>query len=102
MATQKGQTLPFVSADPAVAVVVSRAAMPICRIMPILIRGHTRTGKKQLARHAHAASRRCGAFVAVKCAALPESLIEAELFGDAEGAFTGLRKGGFGRVQAGR
>jgi transcriptional regulator of acetoin/glycerol metabolism len=39
------------------------------------------TGKEQLARHAHAASGRTGAFVPVKCAALPESLIEAELFG---------------------
>jgi transcriptional regulator with PAS, ATPase and Fis domain len=62
--------------------------------MPILIRGETGTGKEQLARHAHAASRRAGAFVPVNCAALPDSLIEAELFGYAEGAFTGAKKGG--------
>ena len=62
--------------------------------MPILIRGETGTGKEQLARHAHAASRRAGSFVPVNCAALPESLIEAELFGYADGAFTGARKGG--------
>ena len=53
--------------------------------MPILIRGETGTGKEQLARHAHAASGRAGAFVPVNCAALPDSLIEAELFGYAEG-----------------
>ena len=62
--------------------------------MPILIRGETGTGKEQMARHAHAASRRTGSFVAVNCAALPDSLIEAELFGYTEGAFTGARKGG--------
>lgn len=62
--------------------------------MPILIRGETGTGKEQLVRHAHAASHRAGTFVAVNCAALPESLIEAELFGYSEGAFTGARKGG--------
>ena len=62
--------------------------------MPILIRGETGTGKEQLARHAHAASGRTGAFVPVNCAALPESLIEAELFGYADGAFTGARRGG--------
>jgi transcriptional regulator of acetoin/glycerol metabolism len=84
----------FVSADPAVAAIVRRVAMAAARKMPILIRGETGTGKEQLARHAHAASHRAGTFVAVNCAALPESLIEAELFGYSEGAFTGARKGG--------
>jgi transcriptional regulator with PAS, ATPase and Fis domain len=64
------------------------------RKMPILIRGETGTGKEQLACHAHAASGRAGTFVPVNCAALPDSLIEAELFGYAEGAFTGAKKGG--------
>ena len=84
----------FVSADPAIANIVRRVEKAVARKMPILIRGETGTGKEQLARHAHAASRRPGQFVAVNCAALPESLIEAELFGYSEGAFTGARKGG--------
>src|SRR6266446_6668379 len=84
----------FVSADPTIAGVVRRVESAAARKMPILIRGETGTGKEQLARHAHAASGRAGAFVPVNCAALPENLIEAELFGYADGAFTGARRGG--------
>ncbi len=84
----------FVYEDPAVAAVVRRVEMAAIRKMPILVRGETGTGKEQLARHAHSASRRSGPFIAVNCAALPESLIESELFGYAEGSFTGAKKGG--------
>jgi len=84
----------FVSADPTIAAVVRWVESAAARKMPILIRGETGTGKEQLARHAHVASGRTGAFVPVNCAALPDSLIEAELFGYAEGAFTGAKKGG--------
>jgi DNA-binding NtrC family response regulator len=72
---------PFISIDPVVARIVRQTEAAAQRKMPILIRGETGTGKEQLARHAHAASGRSGSFVAVNCAALPESLIEAELFG---------------------
>ncbi len=84
----------FVARDPSVRAIVCQVETAAVRKMPILIRGETGTGKEQLARHAHAASGRAGAFVPVNCAALPESLIEAELFGYAEGAFTGARRGG--------
>ena len=84
----------FVAQDPNVLAIVRRVEGAAVRKMPILIRGETGTGKEQLARHAHAASGRTGAFVAINCAALPDSLIEAELFGYTEGAFTGARKGG--------
>jgi sigma-54 dependent transcriptional regulator, acetoin dehydrogenase operon transcriptional activator AcoR len=90
----KEVTPQFVSVDPKMAGLVRRVETAAARKMPILIRGETGTGKEQLARHAHAASGRNGAFVPVNCAALPDSLIEAELFGYAEGSFTGAKKGG--------
>jgi transcriptional regulator of acetoin/glycerol metabolism len=63
--------------------------------VPIILAGETGCGKEVLARHLHAlSSRATRPFVAVNCAGLPESLIEAELFGYLEGAFTGARKNG--------
>ena len=84
----------FVADDPAVAAAVGRVEAAARRKLPILLRGETGTGKEQLARHAHQASGRRGAFVPVNCAALPESLAEAEMFGHSEGAFTGARRHG--------
>ena len=63
--------------------------------LPVLVLGETGSGKEMFAHAFHRASERGQkAFVAVNCAALPESLIESELFGYREGAFTGSRKGG--------
>jgi transcriptional regulator of acetoin/glycerol metabolism len=63
--------------------------------VPVMIQGPTGTGKEAFARALHAASDRAAQpFVALNCAAIPESLIESELFGYRSGAFTGARKEG--------
>ncbi|WP_354687021.1 sigma-54-dependent Fis family transcriptional regulator [Cupriavidus necator] len=81
--------------DATVAAVLRRVRKVSGRDIPILVQGRTGTGKEWLARAIHAASPRGkGPFVAVNCAAIPESLIEAELFGYEEGAFTGARRRG--------
>lgn len=61
----------------------------------ILIQGESGTGKEVFAQAIHSASARChGPFVKINCASLPENLLESELFGYDEGAFSGARKGG--------
>lgn len=74
---------------------LSRATRLLAADVPVLVWGETGTGKEVFARTAHERSSRSGKpFVAVNCAALPETLMEAELFGYQAGAFTGARAGG--------
>ncbi|NPT42416.1 GAF domain-containing protein [Paraburkholderia sp. 1N] len=86
--------------DPQIAAVVAKVRKVIGKDIPILITGETGTGKELLAQAIHNDSpRRSGAFVAVNCASIPETLIESELFGYEEGAFTGARrKGAIGKL----
>ena len=81
--------------DPMMRDVIMRAARLLNTQMSMLIHGETGTGKEHLAKALHSVSVRGGEpFVAVNCAALPESLIESELFGYEAGAFTGARAKG--------
>ncbi|MBP6900920.1 MAG: sigma-54-dependent Fis family transcriptional regulator [Burkholderiaceae bacterium] len=86
--------------DAQVASVVDKIRRVLDRDIPILVLGETGTGKELLARAIHMDSARAKQpFVAVNCASIPETLIEAELFGYEDGAFTGARrKGQVGKI----
>lgn len=74
---------------------VNLAKTAACSISNVLLVGESGTGKEIFAHAIHNASdRRSGPFLAINCAALPRNLVESELFGYAEGAFTGAKKGG--------
>ncbi|KIH81594.1 sigma-54-dependent Fis family transcriptional regulator [Pseudomonas batumici] len=87
--------------DPALQMDFRRALRVFERDVPLLINGETGSGKEAFAKAVHQASQRAEkAFVALNCAAIPESLIESELFGYRGGSFTGARKEGMrGKLQ---
>lgn len=89
------------SGDPQLKLAISQVKQVLNRDIPVLILGETGAGKELFSRAIHDASaRRDKSFIAVNCAALPEGLIEAELFGYEEGAYTGAkRKGNLGKIQ---
>ena len=87
--------------DPVLDRVIGRAARLVDTPVSVLITGETGSGKEYLAKAMHQASQRAGKpFVAVNCAAIPETLIESELFGHLPGSFSGaLPKGKRGLIQ---
>jgi transcriptional regulator of acetoin/glycerol metabolism len=87
--------------DERIAKAISQLRRVLGQKIPILLQGETGAGKDFFARAIHASGPRAAKpFVAVNCAALPESLIESELFGHAPGAFTGAKKeGAVGRIR---
>ena len=89
------------SGDAAMRQAIARVRRVLDKPIALLLQGESGSGKEVFARALHAGGpRRDGPFVAVNCAALPESLIEAELFGYQGGAFTGARREGApGRVR---
>lgn len=80
-----------------------RVCRMIERVAPsdatVMLLGESGTGKEVLAQGLHQASRRTGRFVAINCAAIPENLLESELFGYERGAFTGATKTTLGKIE---
>ncbi len=98
-ATDSG-TSEIVSASRAMREVIDTADRVAARDVAVLIQGESGTGKELLARRIHARSARAAhPFVAVNCAALPETLAESELFGFERGAFTGADRQRAGRFE---
>ena len=87
--------------DPAMLAVLRRAAQVAGSDASVLITGDSGTGKEVIARSIHVQSRRArGPFVAVNCAAIPEALLESELFGHEKGAFSGAVARRLGKFEA--
>ncbi|MBX3181003.1 MAG: sigma-54-dependent Fis family transcriptional regulator [Polyangiaceae bacterium] len=98
-------TREIVGQSPALRRVMEIATQAAPSLATVLVLGESGTGKELIARYIHSKSQRAeGPFVAVNCAALPESILEAELFGHERGAFTGAaqrREGRFARARGG-
>jgi len=81
---------PMVARDPSMQQVIALADQIAASEASILITGESGVGKEVMARYVHKKSRRAeGPFISVNCAAIPENLLESELFGHEKGAFTG-------------
>jgi two-component system response regulator GlrR len=91
----------IISKSAAMEELLSRSLLVSDTDSTVLIRGESGTGKELLAIAIHrASSRKDGAFIPVNCAAIPEALLESELFGHAKGSFTGASKKHFGLFQS--
>jgi two-component system, NtrC family, response regulator len=106
---RENQRLQSMQQTEAMAGLITRDAgmLRICRTIEkvassnatVLLLGESGTGKELLAQGLHEASKRKGRFIAINCAAIPETLLESELFGYEKGAFTGASKTTIGKIE---
>jgi two-component system NtrC family response regulator len=89
----------IVSAAPEMLTVARTIERVATADVSVMLLGASGTGKELLAQAVHEQSKRQGAFVAINCAAIPENLLEAELFGYERGAFTGAVKSNVGKIE---
>ena len=89
----------IITAAPEMLKVASTIERVASADVSVMLLGASGTGKELLARAVHEASGRKGEFVAINCAAIPENLLEAELFGYERGAFTGAVKSNIGKIE---
>lgn len=98
--TKSGRARPIITGDPLMIKVLEIAEAVARSDATVLIQGESGTGKELIARLVHASSpRKNNSFVAVNCAALPETLLESELFGHEKGAFTGAQQRKVGKFE---
>jgi len=91
----------MVARDPVMLATLRRAEQVAASEATVLLNGESGTGKEVIARHIHRRSRRsAGAFVALNCAAIPDNLLESELFGHEKGAFSGALARRIGKFEA--
>ena len=90
----------FIAADPKTGALLALAERVAASATTVLLSGESGSGKEVLARHIHRRSPRADeAFVAINCAAIPDNLIEATLFGHERGAFTGANQAQAGKFE---
>lgn len=99
-APEFGEIAPGLFGGAALAQILAPLRQAARSNLPVLLIGETGTGKERFARATHHFSERSGPFLAVNCAALPEQLAEAELFGYRRGAFTGAERASPGYFRA--
>ncbi len=96
-----GRIPELIGDSPCMLEISRRVRLVAPRTTPVLIEGPSGTGKEVVAEALHKLSTRSRrAFVAINCAAIPEALLEAELFGHTRGAFTGAVQGRIGRIES--
>ena len=100
-AESKGSTMGIIGSSPAMQTLFKRIGKVAPTDSTVLIQGESGTGKELVAKALHEHSRRAKApMISVNCAAIPETLIESELFGHEKGSFTGATAGRTGLVEA--